>query len=176
MINQRNLHLPRRRKACLKKSPNEFVVRATPEKLQEHGITEAEKISPSSSRVTASEDQLGTMMDQARNVATTHHAYYEAETGKEFLITDRILVTFRDPLPAEKVDEFAGRYGLAEKETYSDRDYLFQLTTHTRMDAVKLVVELTENESLIDIQLTSGDDSIVIGRQIAQSVYRGIGR
>jgi subtilisin-like proprotein convertase family protein/subtilisin family serine protease len=137
-------------KLALKKSPNEFVVRATPEKLQQHGITEAEKISPSSSRVTTSEDQLDTVMDQTRNVATTHHAYYEAETGKEFLITDRILVTFRDTLPAEKVDEFAGRYGLIKKEIYSDRDYLFQLTTHTGMNPVKLVVELTENEPLVE--------------------------
>jgi len=66
------------------------------------------------------------------------------------LITDRILITFRDPLPAETIDEFAGRYGLVKKETYSDRDYLFQLTTHTGMNPVKLVVELMENEPLVE--------------------------
>ncbi len=137
-------------KLPLTKSPNELVVRATPEKLEEYGITDTEKVSPSSSRVTTSEDQLDTMMERARNIATIHHAYYEAETGEEFLITDRILVTFHDPLPAEKIDEFAGRYGLVKKETYSDRDYLFQLTTHTGMDAIKLVVELTENEPLVE--------------------------
>jgi hypothetical protein len=135
---------------ALKKSTNEFVVRATPEKLETFGIMEAEKLSPGSSRVTTSEGELDTMMEQAKNIATTQHAYYEAETGEEFLITDRILVTFHDPVPAEKVDEFAGRYGLVKKETYSERDYLFQLTTRTGMDAVTLVVELTENEPLVE--------------------------
>jgi subtilisin-like proprotein convertase family protein/subtilisin family serine protease len=137
-------------KLSLTKSPNEFVVRATPEKLEEYGITNTEKVSPGSSRVTTGEEERDTMMDQARNAATTHHAYYEAESGQEFLITDRILITFHDPLPAEKIDEFAGHYGLVKKETYSDRDYLFQLTTHTGMNPVKLVVELMENEPLVE--------------------------
>ncbi len=136
-------------KLLLTKSSNEFVVRATPEKLAEIGITDTEKVSPSSSRVTTREEELNMMMDQASNAATTQPAYYEADSGQEFLSTDRILVTFREPLTAEKVDEFSGRYGLVKKETYSDRDYLFQLTVHTGMDAVQLVVELTENEPLV---------------------------
>lgn len=32
--------------------------------------------------------------------------------GEEFLVTGRFFVTFNDPLPAEQVDAFAGRYGL----------------------------------------------------------------
>jgi hypothetical protein len=37
-----------RERLALKKSPNEFVVRATSEKLTEYGITDAKKVSPSS--------------------------------------------------------------------------------------------------------------------------------
>lgn len=38
----------------LTKNPNKFVVRATPKKLAEVGITDTDKVSPSSSRVTTS--------------------------------------------------------------------------------------------------------------------------
>jgi subtilisin-like proprotein convertase family protein/subtilisin family serine protease len=137
-------------KLPLTKSANEFVVRASPERLETLGITQAEKLSPGSSRVTTTEGELDAMMAQADNLAVTQPAYYEADSGQEFLVTDRILVTFRDALAPEEVDEFAGRYGLVMKETYSARDYLFQLTAHTGMDAVALVVELTENEPLVE--------------------------
>ncbi|WP_020565627.1 S8 family serine peptidase [Methylosarcina fibrata] len=137
-------------KLPLMKSANEFVVRASPERLETLGITEAEQLSPGSSKVTTTEDELDAMMAQAENVAVTQPAYYEADSGQEFLATDRILVTFREALAPEKIDEFAGRYGLVIKETYSPRDYLFQLTAHTGMDAVALVVELTENEPSVE--------------------------
>lgn len=137
-------------KIVLKKSPDQFVVRALPERLDEYGITDREQVSSASSRVTTREEELKPMMERSRNIATTHHAYYEAETGKEFLITDRVLVTFRDSREPEKVDEFAGRYGLVLKEKYSDRDYLFQLTEHTGINPVKLVVKLTEDEPLVE--------------------------
>ena len=137
-------------KLPLTKSSDKFVVRAPPERLKRSGIADAEKLSPGSSRVETSEAQLDTAMEQAREVATTHPAYYEVETGNEFLITDRIIVSFREALPMAKVDEFAGRFALVKKETYSDREYLFQLTPHTGVDAVKLVVQLTENEPLVE--------------------------
>jgi subtilisin-like proprotein convertase family protein/subtilisin family serine protease len=37
-----------------------------------------------------------------------------------------------------------------KKATYSDRDYLFQLTNHTGINPVKLVVKLTEEEPLVE--------------------------
>jgi subtilisin-like proprotein convertase family protein/subtilisin family serine protease len=37
-----------------------------------------------------------------------------------------------------------------KKDTYSDRDYLFQLTNHTGINPVKLVVKLTEEEPLVE--------------------------
>jgi subtilisin-like proprotein convertase family protein/subtilisin family serine protease len=137
-------------KLALTKSANEFVVRATPERLGEAGITDAKKLSPHSSKVITSEAQLGPAMERARSIATTDNAYYEAATGKEFLATDRVLVTFREALESAQVDEFAGRFGLVQQEKYSDRDYLFQLTEHTGMNPVELVVELTENEPLVE--------------------------
>lgn len=138
------------KKLLLKKSASEFVVRATPERLQEVGISGTKKISPHSSKVVTSEDQLNVTMERARGIGTTDNAYYEEDTGKEFLATDRVLVTFRDVLQPRQIDEFAGRFGLVLQEKYSNRDYLFQLTEHTGMSAVDLVVKLTENESTVE--------------------------
>ncbi len=137
-------------KVVLEKRPDQFVVRALPDRLRDIGITDAEQVSSASSRVNTRAADLEPLMSQSRHLAPTHHAYYVAETGDEFLITDRVFVTFKQPLPAEQVDVFAGRYGLVKLETYGDRDYLFQLTDHTGMNPVKLVVKLTEEEPLVE--------------------------
>lgn len=138
------------KKVMLEKRPDQFVVRALPEELQEMGITDAEQVSSRSSRVTTRGTDLEPMMSRARHIAPTHHAYYVADTGDEFLITDRMFVTFREPATSEQVDAFGGRYSLILKQAYSDRDYLFQLTEHTGMNPVKLVVKLTEQEPLVE--------------------------
>lgn len=138
------------RKIMLDKRPDQFVVRALPEELEGIGIADAEQVSSTSSRVTTRASDLEALMGQSRYLAPTHHAYYLADTGEEFLITDRIFVTFRQPLPPDQVDAFAGRYGLVQKAAYSDRDYLFQLTEHTGINPVKLVVKLTESEPLVE--------------------------
>lgn len=136
-------------KVVLEKRPDQFVVRALPDQLRDIGIMGAEQVSSASARVTTRAADLEPLMSRARHLAVTHHAYYVAETGQELLITDRIFVTFREPLPSDQVDAFAGRYGLIKEEAYSDRDYLFQLTDHTGMNPVKLVVKLTEEEPLV---------------------------
>ena len=138
-------------KIPLEKAPDQFVVRALPESLEAFGITDAEQISSRSSKVTTRSIDLEPEMSRMRHVAPTHHAYSDATTGAEFLITDRVLVTFKDALPPEEIDAFAARYGLALKTAYTDRDYLFQLTDHTGMNPVKLVVKLNEDEPLVDI-------------------------
>ncbi len=125
-------------------------MRALPEELADVGISNAEQVSSASSRVTTRSGNLESLMSRSRHVAPTHHAYYEATTGQEFLLTDRVFVTFREPLSAEQVDEFAGRYGLIKRVAHGDRDYLFQLTDHTGMNPVKLVVTLTEQEPLVE--------------------------
>lgn len=138
------------KKVILEKELDRFVVRALPEELRSMGITGAEQVSSSSSRITIRAADLEPMMSRVRHIAPTHHAYNIAESGQELLITDRVFVTFRDPLAAEDVDAFAGRYGLVLKQRYSDREYLFQLTDHTGMNPVKLVVKLSEEEPIVE--------------------------
>lgn len=136
-------------KLPLTTSAAEFVARAGPERLAAAGIANVEQLSPSSSKVAATAGRRDAVMAQAATVAAVHPAY-ETATGEEFLVTDRVLVTFNGEPPRDKVDELAGRYGLVLQEAYSNRDFLFQLTSHTGMDPVKLVVQLTENEPLVE--------------------------
>ena len=137
-------------KVELDKSLDQIVVRTLPDQLDDAAVIKSEQVSSTSTRVSISEAELESMMGRSRSIAPTHHAYYEAETGVEFLITDRIFVMFKDALSDEQVDEFAGHYALVKKAVYSDRDYLFQLTNHTGMNPVKLVVKLTEEDPLVE--------------------------
>lgn len=139
------------RKVPLKKDPNQFVIRTQPEFLETMGFEETEQVSGSSIRVTTTSDQLEPSMGMFRHIAPTHHAYRKEETGEEFLITDRILVTFRHGTTEDQVDRFAADYALVKRKKYSERDYLFQLTTHTGMNPVKLVVELSEDEEMVEL-------------------------
>lgn len=137
-------------KVELEKSPDKLVVRALPKELVDKAIETSEQVSSASTRLVTIEAELESLMDRSRTIAPTHHAYYETASGSEFLITDRIFVSFKDALGDAQVDDFAGRYGLVKKAKYSDRDYLFQLTNHTGMNPVKLVVNLTEQEPLVE--------------------------
>ncbi|HEX9670931.1 MAG TPA: S8 family serine peptidase [Thermoanaerobaculia bacterium] len=137
-------------KVPLAKRPDQFVVRAQPEELEEMGITDAERVSSSSSRVTVGGEDLEPAMSAARGMAPTHHAYEMAESGQEFLITDRVFVRFREGTAPEQMEDLAGRYGLVVLDRYSPRDLLFQLTQHTGMNPIKLVVKLTEEEPLVE--------------------------
>ncbi len=138
------------KKVLLEKEPDQFVVRALPETLKEMGLEDAERVSSASSRVTTKVAELEPLMSVTRHFAPTHHAYRVAETGEEFLITDRVIVTFREAPPSGEVDAFAGKYGLVRLKSYSDRDYLFQLTDATGMNPVKLVVRLMEQEPMVE--------------------------
>ncbi|TPG69339.1 peptidase [Brevibacillus laterosporus] len=137
-------------KIILRKQSDQFVVRALPNELEKKmGITDAEQVSSASSRVTTRTTDLENLMTRARDVAPTHHAYYITDTNDEFLITDRVFVTFCEPISSEEVSAFAQRYGLVMLEVFGDRDYLFRLTNLTDMNPVKLVVHLTEKEPLV---------------------------
>jgi subtilisin-like proprotein convertase family protein/subtilisin family serine protease len=138
-------------KIILDKKPDQFVVRALPDELRELGITDAEQVSSTSSRVTTRSVDLEPMMSESRHLAPTHHAYTMADTGEELLISDRVIVTFREPPSVEQLADFTGRYALILKEAYTDRDFLFQLTDDTGMNPIKLVVKLTEEEPLVEM-------------------------
>jgi subtilisin family serine protease len=137
------------RKLPLVKSDNQLVVRLEGEALGSLKLPDGEQVSPASTRITLPPQQLEDAMRTARELAPTHHAYYEEESGQEFLITDRILVSFRDPVPDAVFDAFTARYALRVLARYSDRDFLLQLSNHTGMNPVKLVVKLTEEEPRI---------------------------
>ena len=133
----------------LKKKPDEFVVRALPIQAVTLPGRAKEQVSSASTRVVVSPDDLEPAMDKARQLAPTHHAYRLAQTDEEFLITDRVFLTFAAGTSQAEIDALAGKYSLLLLEKYSERDYLFRLTDHTGMNPVKLVVKLTEDESLI---------------------------
>ena len=99
-------------KVELDKSPDQIIVLALPEELTEFAIINVGQVSSSSTRTTTRAPDLDTAMDRSREVAPTHHAYSESETGAEFLITDRVFVTFKEALTDAQVYAFAGRYGL----------------------------------------------------------------
>jgi subtilisin-like proprotein convertase family protein/subtilisin family serine protease len=133
----------------LAKRMDQYVVRVTPERLRALGIPDGEQMSSASTRVTTRPAELEAQMSRARAIAPTHHAYYLADSDAEFLITDRVLVTFREPPSGEVMDRFVARYGLVQTKAFSDRDFLFQLTDHSDINPVKLVVMLNESEPLV---------------------------
>lgn len=138
------------KKIALEKSADQMVVRALPDGLDDDAILYKKQVSSRSTVVTTASSDLEAAMHRSRSMAPTHHAYFEADTGTQFLITDRIFVVFKTPPSPEVLAEFAGRYGLVKKAAFSDRDFLFQLTNHTGMNPVKLVVKLTEHEPLVE--------------------------
>ncbi len=135
------------KKLPLEKRPDQFVVRRLPGELPVAG--EGKQVSSASTRVTCASEELEALMARSREFAVTHHAYQTAEFGTEFLITDRIIVTFAEAMAPEAVGEFAGRYALELLTRYSDTKYLFRLTDATGMNPVKLVVKLTEDEDQV---------------------------
>jgi len=139
------------RKVVLHKEPDQFVIRTQPEQLESYGFEVVERVSPASARVTTTSGQLEASMGMFRQMAPTHHAYTEEESGEAFLITDRILVTFAEDPVEERVDSFAAEYALVKLRKYSARTYLFQLTSDTGMNPVKLVVRLMEHESIVEL-------------------------
>ena len=101
------------KKVYLRKEPDQFVIRAKPEELENLNITKnLEKVSPSSTRVTVRKDKLDASMEKARKEAVAHHAYTEENSGDEFLITDRIMVTFKQTPDNEQLSQFIAKYAL----------------------------------------------------------------
>ena len=123
------------RKIVLNKRPDEFVVRRLPGEVPVGEMTA--QVSSASTRVSCKPADLDGLMGKSRRSAVTHHAYEVAESGEEFLITDRIIVTFDKPLTPEEVGAFAGKYALEIVVKYSELKYLLRLTTATGINPVK---------------------------------------
>ena len=138
------------KKVPLRKRVDQYVVRATPDRLRAASLPSGEPVSPSSVRVTTQGSRVEQEMADARRIGVTHHAYEEADTGREFLITDRVYVKFKPSTDPAQVAELANRYALVLAQRYSDREALFQLTDATGMNPVKLVVKLCEQEPSVE--------------------------
>jgi hypothetical protein len=73
-------------KINLVKRRDQIIVRSLPDRLKDIGITDAEQVSSSSSRVTTRSLDLERLMSEARHVATTHHAYQIADFCKRSIV------------------------------------------------------------------------------------------
>ena len=138
----------------LEKRKGQLVIRALPDTLDENtlpGVSgrEMQQVSSASTRVNMAPAKLEAAMVSGRAIAPTHHAYVTKSNGSDYLITDRVFVCFKKEPSAQALNEFAAKYGLLFREKYSDTDYLFQLTDHTGMNPIKLVVKLTEEDPLV---------------------------
>lgn len=139
------------KKVPLEKSANEFVVRVDADRARDEGFADPEPMSPTSARVATNRGALESAMHRSRGIAPTHHAYYRAGSDEEFLVTDRIFVTFKSAPSKEDLDAFAARYNLVVLDRFDDRTVLLQLTDATGMNPVKLVVKLTEENENIEV-------------------------
>ncbi|MGD9928926.1 MAG: proprotein convertase P-domain-containing protein [Mangrovibacterium sp.] len=136
------------KKIYLKKKSDEYVARALPEQLEKMGITKnVVQVSSASSKIKVKAARLDDAMVDMRKHLTAHHAYTVADDQTDFLITDRIVVTFKEAASHDEISTFMAKYALVLKRKYSDREFLFQLTNETGMNPVKLVVLITEEET-----------------------------
>src|ERR1700741_650686 len=92
------------RRIALRKSADEFVVRATGPAVDAVGARKAIQMASASTRLTVRPEEMGAKMAKAREIAPTHHAYQVADTDAEFLITDRVMVRFKPGTPVEAID------------------------------------------------------------------------
>jgi subtilisin-like proprotein convertase family protein len=139
-------------KIYLVKEPDQFLVGVSSEELGKKVLAKnTEKVSSASLRVTVSPESRDSIMEELRKDTVTHHAYTQEDNQGEFLITDRILVTFKEPASNELLSQFMAKYALLLRNQYSETEYLFQLTDQTGMNPIKLVVLINETEkSLVD--------------------------
>jgi subtilisin family serine protease len=132
------------------KGEDEIVVRALPDVLESNQIMHSVQVSSASSKVPTSAGERDTLMQTASEIAPTFFDYRVADTEDEFLITDRVFVTFAANATKADIDRIAGKYGLLVREAYAEREFLFQMSRMTNLDPVDLVVKLTEDENLVE--------------------------
>lgn len=140
------------KKVYLKKEQDLIVVRGTPKTMERMGFHgNLQQVSSNSTRLGVEIEELDSTLDEIRKEAVAHHAYTQESTGAEFLITDRIMITFKEDPTNEVLSAFMAKYALILITKYSDREFLLRLTDQTGMNPLKLVVLINETEqSLIE--------------------------
>ena len=135
------------KKVRLVKKSNMLVVRASPEDIKRMGFTGSmQQVSPNSTRLGVNREDLDSALDEIRKEAVAHHAYKREDNGSEFLITDRIMITFKEYPSNEVLSAFISKYVLILLTKYSNKEYLLRLTDQTGMNPLKLVVLINETE------------------------------
>lgn len=134
----------------LRKAEDKFVVRAVGKPVGSLNGRSTTQVSSRSTRVVVAPTELEMMMALSRKIAPTHHAYSVAATNSDFLITDRVMVQLKPGTPTEAIDKLVAKYSLVVQERYSSTEFLLQLTDHTGMNPIKLVVALTEKEPIVE--------------------------
>ena len=121
-------------KLSLEKEADSFIARADSAQLEQIGLEVEEQTSSASWRIRSNEISLIQDMDLVRGQQiVAHHAYRIKDSREPFLISDRIVVTFRE-LPTEgQVSHLINEYALALVDTLSDQEYVFWLTDATGM-------------------------------------------
>jgi len=141
------------KKVLLNQSDNKLSIRKkSKEELKALGYKKIERTSPSSYIVETDKKNLDAEIADLRKENVVHHAYSTADNKQEFLITDRVIVTFKQAPALDVLNKFMNEYSLVLLSKYTDKTFLFQLTSYTGMNPIKLVVLLTEKRTdLIEI-------------------------
>lgn len=129
------------RKLPLARSGTRFISRAARAQLLEGHFDPIESVSAHSWSVRSEPGNLDEDIRRARRLAPAYAAYVVAGTGRDFLVTDRIFIRFRqEGEPAR----FAARNDLELVNQFSPRDCLFRVKPSE--DVVDVVRRLTETE------------------------------
>lgn len=135
----------------LLKSPDQFVIRQLPTEVADRGYVGHQQVSSRSTLVLTQPDDLDRLMDLVRTEAVAHHLYFWPDSGQEVLLTDRVLIRFREGTSQEQISELIVRYHLLIARIYNDGEVLCRLTAATGMNPAKLVCRLTEAEPLVSM-------------------------
>jgi len=137
-------------KVYLIKEKDQIVVREIPEIIERRGLGgPLERVSPQSTRIKLKRIDLDSILGDIRKESVAHHAYKQVNNGSEFLITDRIMITFKEDVGNDVLSAFLAKYALILVTKYSNREFLLRLTDQTGMNPLKLVVLINETENTL---------------------------
>jgi subtilisin family serine protease len=105
----------------LEATEGRFVSRAPKAMLEKEGFEVIEQLSTSSFAVAADNTNVDAQMARARDLGSAAYPYYRvANTNRDFLISNRVFVRFREKLSKEQVISFAQEYDVDEMDRYDD--------------------------------------------------------